>query len=157
MLKFPKFPNTSLWLDCLLRVAFKSPRVEALWVVPIRLLRCIVGATCGIQLWIGGKGVFRKFVGRALLEGFEYICTFHRSTCRSLHLHRNFCDIRVYHGKALLWAHLCRRRFALSLPQANSCGNHLYLKRRGYVLRYHFSLWNNVNDTFGPFSATYTH
>jgi len=47
----------------------------------------------------------------------------HLWTIRSRHLHSNFCDIRGYHGKALLWEHLCGRGLALSLLQAPLCGN----------------------------------
>ena len=32
----------------------------------------------------------------------------------------------------------------------------LHLKRRGYILRYHFSLWDRVDDVFCPVSATVT-
>ena len=44
-----------------------------------------------------------------------------------------------HHGKGLLWAHFSRRGLALSLLQAQSCGNHSTWKRRGYALRYSLS------------------
>jgi len=57
---------------------------------------------------------------------------------RSRHIHNNFCDIRRYLLKGLLWAHLCRKRCIESTADA-FMRQSLHLKRRGYVLHYHFS------------------
>ena len=49
------------WHECRLRVAFKFPREEVLCAVPIRLFRCVAGATCGLHLWIADAVDCRDF------------------------------------------------------------------------------------------------
>jgi len=54
-----------MWQDCRVRVVLKSPGVEALCAVPIRLPRCVAGTKWGLQLWRAGRGDCREFLERA--------------------------------------------------------------------------------------------
>jgi len=47
------FSITSLWQECRLHEVLQSSSVEALCPAPIRLPRCVVGATWGLYLWMG--------------------------------------------------------------------------------------------------------
>jgi len=58
-------------------------------------------------------------------------------TNRSRHLHNNFCDIRWYHGKELLWIHL-ERPCVVSTASA-VMEKSLHMEKRGHVLRCNFS------------------
>ena len=91
-----QFPSASLWRDCRLRVACKSPRVEALFAVPVRLPRCVAGETWGLNLWIAYGETVTNFSNvplclkpkrgpwrarRPMCKCFHHFCAFHGSCC----------------------------------------------------------------------------
>ena len=49
-----QFSINSLWKDCRLSLTFKSPRVKHS--APTGFPRCVVGATCGLHVWIANGG-----------------------------------------------------------------------------------------------------
>ena len=163
------------WLP--LRVTFKSPVVEAPCTVPICLHSCIAGLILSLQLWIAGGGTLANISNgslsskarrgpwslawRPMRDFFLEFCAFCGTsspnctagqTCPAItqHLLRYQGVPREGVGVGIFVQERPCIEFTASAVMQQS----LHVKRRSYVFRYHVSLWDSVNDVFGPFSVT---
>jgi len=167
-------PITSLWRDCCLRLNFKPPRTEAHCDSPFAPL-CAAGATCGLQLWIGGwEDCGELFEGAPLPKapawtllammhdgyyGHDGIAQFTIVTAQVIWLHKEvapFTQQRVRSGPPQ--ESVATGKFVLERPCMESTasaviwhGHHCTLKDKAMVWAITFLQLNRVGDVSGLF------
>ena len=95
---------------------------------PDRIL-CLFSAR-GFFLFFGDLGILYSHPHPDSISFFKFFLSL-------ASLHNNFCDIRGHHGKELLWIHL--EKTCIVSTASTVMEKSLHMKRRGHVLRCHFS------------------